>query len=113
MPANMWVSIPLANANYQILASSKPWSGKSMIRRTRKRRCRRGFATFEIFYVSPIFLAVGIGSTYVARWLFGTTHWSTWTPTAVLGIPLCVAYGFLVPLGLYGALRERFRREAD
>ena len=71
------------------------------------RHRRRGFATFEIFIVSPFILAIGIGATYLVRWLFSTTHWTTWIPTMVFGIPFFVAYGLIVPMIIYGVSDER------
>lgn len=72
-------------------------------------RRRRAFATIEIFIVSPVILAIGIGATYLLRWLFTTTHWTTWIPTLLLGIPFLVVYGLIVPMIISGEARERIR----
>ena len=72
-------------------------------------RRRRGFATIEIFIVSPVILAIGIGVTYLLRWLFTTTHWTTWIPTLLFGIPFLVVYGLIVPMIICGEARERIR----
>ena len=73
------------------------------------RNKRRGFATFEIFIVSPFILAIGLAVTFLLRWLLSTSHSATWIPTMVLGIPFFVAYGLIVPMIMYGAARERIR----
>lgn len=72
-----------------------------------RRRRRGGFATIEIFVVSPVFLAIGLAATFSVRWLFQTSHWSTWAPTVLLGIPFLIVYGVIVPMIAYAILKER------
>ncbi|QDU54672.1 hypothetical protein Pan181_08550 [Aeoliella mucimassa] len=77
-------------------------------------RSGEGFATFEIFVISPILLVVGAVTTFFIRTMASTSHWSTWTPQVVLGIPFLVAYGWITPLAIFrGAssyLREKLSR---
>ena len=76
------------------------------------RHSRRGFATFEIFIVSPLILAFGVAVTLILRWTKETTHWTTWLPTILFAIPFAVAYGTIVPLTLYTMVRARLQKQA-
>ena len=73
--------------------------------------CRKsGFATYEIFIVSPIILAIGIGVTLLVRWLSDTTHWATFLPAALAAIPFLATYGLLLPMICLGELLHKKRR---
>lgn len=71
------------------------------------RQRRSGFAIVEPFIVSLFLLAFGIAATYLLRWSLSTTHWTTWIPTVVFGIPFLIFYGLIVPMIIYRNWRER------
>ena len=83
------------------------------LRQRRNRPSRRGFATIEIFLVTPLLLGVGVAVSLVIGWLSGTFHWAVWTPALLLGAPFLVVYGCIVPAILFSAVSERLHASKD
>jgi hypothetical protein len=69
-------------------------------------RSRSGFAIIEPFLVTPVFLLVGFGTSMVIRTWFESTHWLTWIPTIVLGLPFAMFYGLVPIMALASSLRD-------